>query len=73
MEADKHDVVCEQHEGGEMVSNPTLSKDVVAKVADVSDLRVEHDVFVHGQRGDVEENAGDDHGDDTGNPTQNGQ
>ena len=63
VEADEHDVVEQQHDGGEFVGDFGLAEGVVAEVADVFDLRVLHDEFVHGQRCDVEEHAGNDHGD----------
>jgi hypothetical protein len=62
-------VVQEQHDGGEFVRDAALSKRVVAKVADVFYLRVLHYEFVHGEGGDVEEDTGDKHGDDAGDPT----
>lgn len=49
VEADEKDVVGEQHEGGEVIGNSTLAKDVVSKVADISDLWIYHDELVHGQ------------------------
>lgn len=48
------DVVEQQHDSSEFVGELALAKCVVSKVADVFDLRVFHDEFVHGQRGDVE-------------------
>ena len=70
VEANQQDVVGEQHEARPLVSNSAFAEDVVAKVADVSDLGVLHDVLVHGNRGDPEEDASADHGDDAGNPTK---
>jgi len=56
-----------------MIGDPALAKGVVSEVADVSDGRVLHDELVHGERGDVEENSGDDHGDDTWHPAEDGE
>lgn len=69
VETDQEDVVGEQHESGELVGDARLAKCVVSKVADVSDLGVFHDEFVHGHGGDPEEDPGADHGDDTGHPS----
>jgi hypothetical protein len=63
VKADEHDVIEEEHDGGEFVGDFGLAEGVVAEVADVFDLRVLHDEFVHGQGCDVEEHASDDHGD----------
>lgn len=73
VEADEHDVVGEQHESRELVGDIALAKGVVAKVDNVLDLGVLHDELVHGERGDVKEQAGDDHGDDTGHPAEDGE
>jgi hypothetical protein len=32
-----------------------------------------HDELVHGNRGDIEEAAGDKHGDDSGNPSEDAE
>jgi len=40
VEADEHDVVGQKHETRELVSDLAFPEDVVAKIADVSDLRV---------------------------------
>lgn len=48
METDKEDVVGEQHESSELVRDSALSEDIVTEVTDISDLRVLHDEFVHG-------------------------
>lgn len=41
------------------------------KLTDILDLRVLHDVLVHGQGGDVEEGAGDEHCNDARDPSKN--
>ncbi len=71
METDEHDVVEEQHDCGEFIGNLALAEDVVAEIANVFDLGVLHDVFVHSNGGDPEERASHEHGDDTRNPSQN--
>jgi hypothetical protein len=38
------------------------------ELTDIPDLRVLHDELVHGDGGDPEENAGEDHGDYSWNP-----
>lgn len=69
VEANKEDVVGEEHEAAELVGEPVLAKDVVSEVADVFYLRVAHDVFVHCDRGEPEEETGEYHGDDSWNPS----
>ena len=39
----------------------------------VPDLRVLHDVLVHGEGGDPEESAGHNHGDDAGHPSEHAE
>jgi len=56
-----------------MVSDITLAEDVVTKIADVHDLRMLHDVFVHSDGGDPEENTSNDHGDETRYPSKDRQ
>jgi len=73
VETDKEDVVGQEHKSGEVVGDHALAKDVVSKIANVFDLRMFHNVLVHGDGGDPEKNTGDDHGDDTGYPSENRQ
>ena len=48
MEADQHDVVGQKHETGKFIGNLGLAECVVPEVADIADLRMLHDKFVHG-------------------------
>lgn len=68
MEADKDDVIGKQHEGCEMVGNSALAECIITKIANVHDLRMFHDKFVHGDGGDPEQSARDEHGDDSWDP-----
>lgn len=54
VETDKHNVIGQEHDAGEMICSTTLVEGVVAEIADVHDLRVLHDVLVHRDRSDVE-------------------
>ena len=69
VESNQHNVVGEQHETGEFICNLALSANVVSEVADIPDLGVLHDEFVHGDGGDPEEDARTDHGDYARNPS----
>ncbi len=40
VEANEHDVIGQEHETRELVGNLALAEDVIAKVADISDLWV---------------------------------
>ena len=71
MESNQHDIVGEQHESSELVSDSAFSKSVISEVADVLDLGVLHDVFVHCHRRDPEENASTKHCEDTWHPSEN--
>ncbi len=73
VKANQQNIVGEQHESGELVGNFGMAKSVIAKVADVLDLGILHDVLVHGDGSDPEKNAGSNHGDDTGDPAENGE
>jgi hypothetical protein len=42
-------------------------------LTDIHDLRILHDEFMHGQGGDVEEDAGADHGQDTRDPSEHAE
>lgn len=70
METNQHNVIQQQHNRCELVCDLALAKGVVAKVADILDLGVLHDEFVHGHRSDVEEHTSYYHGDDAGNPPE---
>lgn len=71
VKADEEDVVGEQHESSELVRKTALAKGIVSKVANISDLRVFHDELVHGDGGDPEKNAGNDHCDYSWYPSEN--
>lgn len=73
VETNKQDVVGQEHEGSEVVGGVTLAEDVVAEIADVLDLRVFHDVVVHSDGGDPEKSARDEHGDESGYPSEDRQ
>jgi len=72
MKPDEQDIIRQQHESGKLVSDPGFAESVVAEVANIFDLRVLHDEFVHGEGGDVEEDAGNEHGDYAGDPAEDG-
>lgn len=73
VESDKQDIIRQQHKRSKVVGNPALAECVVAKVANILDLRVLHDELVHGDGGDPEENAGAEHGEDAGDPAEDGE
>lgn len=73
METNQHDIVGEQHESSELICDLALSKGVVSEVADIPDLWVFHDEFVHRERSDVEEYPSEYHCDDSRYPAQNGK
>jgi hypothetical protein len=73
MEADQENVVREQHEAGEFICNFASSEGVVAEIADVFDLGVLHDEFVHRDARNPETDSSDNHSDDAGNPSEYGE
>jgi hypothetical protein len=73
MEPNEEDVVGKQHESAELISNAVLAKDIVAEIADVLNLRVLHDVFVHGNGCEPEENSSENHCDYSGHPSEDSE
>jgi hypothetical protein len=47
------------------------TRGAACQLTDILDLRVLHDVLVHGDRGDPEEDPRENHGDNAWNPAQN--
>lgn len=72
MKPNEQDIIRQQHESGKLVSDPGFAESVVAEVANIFDLGVLHDEFVHGEGGDVEQDAGNEHGDYAGDPAEDG-
>jgi hypothetical protein len=70
VEAYQHDIIRKQKYACEMICHSALAKGVVFEIADVHNGRVLHDELVHRERGDVEENCGYEHGDDTRYPAE---
>jgi hypothetical protein len=54
-----------------VIGDPALAKGEVSEVADILDGGVLHDELVHRERGDVEEDSRDEHGDDARYPSKN--
>lgn len=53
-ETNQHYVIQQEHDCCEFICDLTLAECVVPEIADVLDLRVLHDKFMHRQRSDVE-------------------
>lgn len=68
--ANQHDVIQQQHDCCKLIRDFALAKCIVAKVADVLDLRVLHDEFVHCQRSDIKQDPAQYHSDDSGYPSK---
>lgn len=89
VKADKHYVVSQQHERGEMVCPLLFATSIIGEVAKVGYLGMSmlisirwleqstapllHDESPHGHAGEVEEDAGKQHGDDARDPSQYAQ
>ena len=73
MEPDKKDVVGEQHEAGPFISKPAFTKRIVSEITDVLDLGVLHDIFVHSDGRNPEEDSGAHHSDYARHPAEDGE
>jgi hypothetical protein len=47
-----------------------MRRNAPCPLTDILDLRMFHDILVHGDRSDPEQHTGEDHGDDAGNPSE---
>ena len=70
MESNEQDIVGQQHEPRKLISYSALAKSVIPEIANVFDLGMLHNEFVHGHRSNPEQDASDDHDDDSWNPSQ---
>lgn len=73
METDKQYIIRQQHESRELIRDFRFAERIVAEIADILDLRMFHDELVHGDTGDPEHDAGDDHGDYSWHPAEDAQ
>lgn len=69
VETDEKNIIGQQHESTELIGPATLPEYGISKIANVFDVRVLHDIFVHGHGGEPEKNAGQNHGNYSRNPS----